>query len=48
MGLAQKIVFLEEQLEDRKLKQEQEMAEMELLQREEIVQTKKGVEQREA
>lgn len=48
MGLAQKIVLMEEQLEEKKLKQEQEMAELELLQREEILQTKKGIEQREA
>ena len=37
MGLAQKIVLMEEQLEEKKLKQEQEMAELELLQREEIL-----------
>jgi hypothetical protein len=35
---------MEEQLEEKKLKQEQEMAELELLQREEILQTKKGIE----
>ena len=44
MGLAQKIVLMEEQLEEKKLKQEQMMAELELLQREEILQTKKGIE----
>ena len=44
MGLAQKIVLMEEHLEEKKLKQEQEMAELELLQREEILQTKKGIE----
>ena len=44
MGLAQKIVLMEEQLEEKKLKQESEMAELELLQREEILQTKKGIE----
>ncbi len=37
MGLAQKIVLMEEQLEEKKLKQESEMAELELLQREEIL-----------
>lgn len=39
---------MEEQLQDKHLKQEQEMAELEQLNREELNQTKKGIEQREA
>jgi hypothetical protein len=47
MGLANKIVLLEEQIEERRLRSEQELAELEQLQRDEIEKTKQGIQQRE-
>ena len=45
--MASKIVLLEEQIEEKKNKQEQELAELEQLQRDEIEKTKQGITQRE-
>ena len=43
VSLASKIVLLEEQIEDKRLKQEQELSELEQLQRDEIERTKQGI-----
>jgi hypothetical protein len=43
VSLASKIVLLEEQIEEKRLKQEQELSELEQLQRDEIERTKQGI-----